>query len=153
MRLWRSGSALGFFMNARSSPSRRPRRPHMGSLLADQQDKQSGSYQQGKQNTDDERNNRMPTRLDLFRSRAFLRRSDAQPEEKLVHRQDPLHQPTPPTPGELTAAWLALSGHQRPHLVCCLANHDRKIFLALIPYKCRGLLQSSAWLGSARTFF
>src|SRR5215831_6617025 len=96
MRLWRSGSALGFFMNARSSPSRRPRRPHMGSLLADQQDKQSGSYQQGKQNTDDERNNRMPTRLDLFRSRAFLRRSDAQPEEKFVHRQDlatrkPLH--------------------------------------------------------------
>src|SRR5262249_3491676 len=70
--------------------------PHMGSLLADQQDKQSGSYQQGKQNTGDERNNRMPTRLDLFRSRAFLRRSDAQPEEKFVHRQDlatrkPLH--------------------------------------------------------------
>src|SRR5215813_10134422 len=63
--------------------------PHMGSLLADQQDKQSGSYQQGKQNTGDERNNRMPTRLDLFRSRAFLRRSDAQPEEKFVHRQDP----------------------------------------------------------------
>ena len=70
--------------------------PRMGSLLADQQDKQSGSYQQGKQNTDDERNNRMPTRLDLFRSSAFLRRSDAQPEEKFVHRQDlatrkPLH--------------------------------------------------------------
>jgi hypothetical protein len=51
--------------------------PHMGSLLADQQDKQSGSYQQGKHNTDDERNNGMPTRLDLIRSRAFLRRSDA----------------------------------------------------------------------------
>src|SRR5262249_32009236 len=60
--------------------------PHMGSLLADQQDKQSGSYQQGKQNTGDERNNRMPTRLDLVRSRAFLRRSDTQPEEKFVHR-------------------------------------------------------------------
>jgi hypothetical protein len=30
------------------------------SLLADQQKKQSGSYQQGKQNTDDERKNRMP---------------------------------------------------------------------------------------------
>src|SRR5215831_15930542 len=66
------------------------------SFLADQQNKQSDSYQQGKQNTDDERNNRMPTRLDLFRSRAFLRRSDTQPEEKFVHRQDlatrePLH--------------------------------------------------------------
>src|SRR5215472_17115487 len=90
MRLWRSGSALGFFMNARSSPSRRPRRPHMGSLLADQQDKQSSSYQQSKQNTDDERNNRMPTRLDLFRSSAFLCGSYTQPEEKFVHRPKPL---------------------------------------------------------------
>src|SRR5215831_9729601 len=51
--------------------------PHMGSLLADQQNKSSGSYQQGKQNTDDERNNRMPTGLDLFRPSAFLRSSDA----------------------------------------------------------------------------
>jgi hypothetical protein len=50
--------------------------PHMGSFLADQQDKQSGSYQQGKHNTDDERNNGMPTRLDLIRSSGFLRRSD-----------------------------------------------------------------------------
>src|SRR5215470_4494480 len=62
------------------------RGPVANSLLADQQNKQSGSYQQGEHNTDDERNNRMPTRLDLFRSRAFLRRSDAQPEEKFVHR-------------------------------------------------------------------
>jgi len=68
----------------------------MGSLLVDQQDKHSDTYQQGKQNTDDERNNPIPTGLDLFRSSAFLRRSDAQPEEKFVHRQDlairkPLH--------------------------------------------------------------
>jgi hypothetical protein len=34
--------------------------PHMGSFLADQQKKQSGSYQHGKQNTDDKRKNRMP---------------------------------------------------------------------------------------------
>jgi len=40
------------------------------SLLADQQNKSSGSYQQGKQNTGDERNNPMPMicRLDPFRS-------------------------------------------------------------------------------------
>jgi hypothetical protein len=52
------------------------------SLLADQQNKSSGSYQQGKQNTGDERNNPMPTGVDFFRSSAFLRRSDTQPEEK-----------------------------------------------------------------------
>ena len=63
--------------------------PDMGSLLADQQKKQSGSYQQGKQNTDDERKNRMPIGR-RFRSGAFLRRSDAQPEQKFVHRQDDL---------------------------------------------------------------
>jgi hypothetical protein len=57
-----------------------------GSLLADQQNKSSGSYQQGKQNTDDERNNRMPTICAFVRSSAFLRRSDTQPEEKFVHR-------------------------------------------------------------------
>jgi hypothetical protein len=45
--------------------------PHTGSLLDDQQNKQSGSYQQGKQNTDDERSNPMPTGLDLFRPRPF----------------------------------------------------------------------------------
>jgi len=61
----------------------------MGSLLADQQKKQSDSYQQGKQNTDDERKNRMPIGR-RFRSSAFLRRSETQPEEKFVH---------PPTPG------------------------------------------------------
>ena len=36
-----------------------------GSLLADQQNKSSGIYQHGKHNTDDERNNGMPTRLGL----------------------------------------------------------------------------------------
>src|SRR5262245_13848738 len=59
--------------------------PSKGSLLADQKNKCSGSYQQGKQSTDDERNNPMPTGLDLFRLGAFLRRSDAQPEEKVAH--------------------------------------------------------------------
>jgi len=56
-------------------------------LLADQQNKSSDSYQQSKQNTDDERRNRMPTGLYLFRPCAFLRSSDTQPEEKFVHRQ------------------------------------------------------------------
>jgi hypothetical protein len=55
-------------------------------LLADQQNKSSGSDKQGNQNTDDERRNRMPTGLDLLRSSAFLRCSDTQPEEKFVHR-------------------------------------------------------------------
>src|SRR5215831_5634954 len=62
---------------------------HMGSLLADQQNKCSSSYQQGKQNTDGERNNPMPTGLDLFRPRAFLRRPETQPEEKIGHRPIP----------------------------------------------------------------
>jgi hypothetical protein len=57
--------------------------------LADQQDKSSDSYQQGNQNTDDERCNRMPTGLDLFRPSAFLRSSDTQPEKKFVHRLAP----------------------------------------------------------------
>jgi hypothetical protein len=48
-------------------------------------DHRSGSYQQGKQNTDDERNNGMPTRLGVFGPSAFLRRSDTQSEEKFVH--------------------------------------------------------------------
>jgi hypothetical protein len=56
------------------------------SLLVDEQKKHSGSYQQGKQNTDDERNNPMPTIRALVRSSAFLRRSDTQPKEKFVHR-------------------------------------------------------------------
>jgi hypothetical protein len=61
------------------------------SFLADQQKKRSGSYQKGKQNTDDDRNNPMPTirRLDPFRPSAFLRRSDAQPEKKVAHRPIP----------------------------------------------------------------
>jgi len=63
-------------------------RPHTGSLLADQQNKQSGNYQQGKQNTDDERNNLMSTGLDLFRPSAFLRHSETQPEEKIAHSTD-----------------------------------------------------------------
>src|SRR5262249_8494402 len=53
---------------------------------ADQQNKSSGSYHHCNQNTDDERRNRMATGFDLFRSSALLRRSDAQPEEKFVHR-------------------------------------------------------------------
>jgi hypothetical protein len=60
-------------------------------LLADQQKKHSGSYQQGKQSTDDERSNRVPTRLDRFRSSAFLRCSYTQPEEKFVHRSERHH--------------------------------------------------------------
>jgi len=49
--------------------------PHTGSLLADQQDKRSGTYQQRNQNTNDERGNPTLT-LDGFRSSAFLSRSD-----------------------------------------------------------------------------
>jgi hypothetical protein len=61
------------------------------SSLADQQNKSSDSYEKSNQNTDDERNNRMPTTLDLFRSSAFLRRSDTQPEEKFVHSDQRRH--------------------------------------------------------------
>jgi hypothetical protein len=56
-----------------------------GSLLTDQQNKSSGTYQQGKQHTDDERDNRVRT-VRRLRHSAFLRRSDTQPKEKLVHR-------------------------------------------------------------------
>jgi len=35
--------------------------PHMGSLLADQQNKHSDSYQQGKQGTDGERESPVPS--------------------------------------------------------------------------------------------
>ena len=65
--------------------------PHTGSLLADQQNKHSDSYQQGKQNTDDERKNRMPTRLGLLGPSAFLRRSETQSEEKFVHHGQRRH--------------------------------------------------------------
>jgi hypothetical protein len=51
----------------------------------DEQKKHFGSYQQG-----NERNNPMPTGLDLFRPSAFLRRSDTQSEEKIAHRPIPL---------------------------------------------------------------
>ena len=64
--------------------------PHTGSLLADQQNKHSDSYQQGKENTDDERKNRMPIGR-RFRSSAFLRRSETQPEEKFVHHGQRRH--------------------------------------------------------------
>jgi hypothetical protein len=60
------------------------------SLLTDQQNKHSDSYQQGKQNTDGERDNRIPSGLDLFRLSAFLRRPDTQPEEKFVHSSQPI---------------------------------------------------------------
>jgi ABC transporter substrate binding protein len=61
------------------------------SLLADQQNKSSGSYQHRKQNTDDELNNPMPAGLDFFRSSALLRRSDTQPEQKFVHGDQRRH--------------------------------------------------------------
>jgi hypothetical protein len=47
----------------------------MGSLLADQQNKHSNSYQQGKQSTDGERESPVPS-IWRLRSSAFLRRSD-----------------------------------------------------------------------------
>jgi len=52
--------------------------------LADQQYKSSDTYQHRNQNTDNERNNPMPT-LGRLRSSAFLRRSDTQPKEKVAH--------------------------------------------------------------------
>ena len=55
------------------------------SLLADQQKKRSDANQHRNQNTDDERNNPMPTRVDFSRSSALLRRSETQPEQKFVH--------------------------------------------------------------------
>src|SRR5262245_43726258 len=64
-----------------------PGKPH--SFLADQQNKNSGSYHHCNQNTDDERRNRMATGFDLFRSSALLHRSDAQPEEKFIHQVIP----------------------------------------------------------------
>src|SRR5215471_4809295 len=42
------------------------------SLLADQQKKRSDANQHRNQNTDDERNNQMPTRVDFSRSSAFF---------------------------------------------------------------------------------
>jgi hypothetical protein len=60
------------------------------SLLTDQQNKHSDSYRQGKQNTDGERDNRIPSGPDLFRLSAFLRRPDTQPEEKFVHSSQPI---------------------------------------------------------------
>src|SRR5215813_10469763 len=68
--------------------------PSLNPLLlqaASRRQKFFGSYQQGKQNTSDERNNPMPTIRALVRSSAFLRRSDTQPEEKFVHRSERHH--------------------------------------------------------------
>jgi hypothetical protein len=48
----------------------------LASLLADQQNKHSDSYQHRNQNTDYDRNHRMAI-LGRFRSSAFLRRSEA----------------------------------------------------------------------------
>ena len=56
----------------------------MGSLLADQQNKHSDSYQQGKQSTDGEGESPVPT-ITRLRSSAFLRCSNAKPEEKVAH--------------------------------------------------------------------
>jgi len=87
--------AKDLFAEARSTASwpvlkaNLPQPPAGGLFLANQQDKRSSSNQQGNHNTDDERDSRMPTRFDLFRSSAFLRCSDAQPEEKFVHRAIP----------------------------------------------------------------
>jgi hypothetical protein len=60
------------------------------SLLADKQKKRSDAYQERNQNTDDERNDPMPTIRSLVRSSTFLRCSDTQPEEEFVHRPIPL---------------------------------------------------------------
>jgi hypothetical protein len=68
------------------------------SLLPNRQEKHSDSNQQCNQNADNERDNPMPT-LNGLRPSAFLRRSDAQPEEKVAHLPD--------TP--LLADWLGLS--------------------------------------------
>jgi hypothetical protein len=53
-------------------------------LLIDQQNKHSDSYQQGNQSTDGERESPVPT-IHGLRSSAFLRCSDAKPEEKVAH--------------------------------------------------------------------
>jgi hypothetical protein len=59
------------------------------SLLADQQNKHSDSYQQGKQSTDGKRQGPIPT-LNGPRPSAFLRCSETQPEEKFVHSSQPI---------------------------------------------------------------
>src|SRR5262249_11557195 len=54
----------------------------------DQQNKSSGTDQQGKQNTEDDRKPLTLTscRWDYFGPSGFLRRSYTQPEEKIAHR-------------------------------------------------------------------
>jgi hypothetical protein len=58
------------------------------SFLADQQNKCSDTYQHRNQNSDDQRSNPVPT-LRRLRPSAFLRCSEAQPEEKFVHSGQP----------------------------------------------------------------
>jgi hypothetical protein len=54
------------------------------SLLADQQNKHSDSYQEGKQSSDSERKSPVPS-IQRLRSSALLRYSNAKPEEKVAH--------------------------------------------------------------------
>ena len=58
----------------------------MSEFLANQDQKNSDANQRRNQSTDDQRNNPIPATIDRLRPSAFLRRSDAQPEEKFVHR-------------------------------------------------------------------
>jgi hypothetical protein len=55
----------------------RGRQSVTGSLLIGEQSKHSGNYRQSNQNADNERNQRMSSGLQAFRSGALLRRSDA----------------------------------------------------------------------------
>ena len=71
------------------------------SLLVGEQSKHSRNYRQSNQSTDDERYNRMSTRLELLRSHALLRRSDAHPKWEIAHNGDLA------TQGGLRGAWPA----------------------------------------------
>ncbi len=73
--------------------------PGGASLLVGEQSKHSRNYRQSNQSTDDERYNRMSTRLELLRSHALLRRSDAQPKWEIAHNGDLA------TQGGLRGAW------------------------------------------------
>ena len=120
---------------------RRPRQGHdlapcgKALLLTDQQDKQSDSYQQGNQNTDDERRIRMPTGLDLFRPSAFLRCSDAEPEEKVAHRRYS-QIGLGPCPKEVVAGLLCTSEDYPSHPKICFpvhGSHKRHVGVDLGP--------------------
>src|SRR5262249_16880988 len=71
---------------------RRQLQPWNSELVREQR-KNSGYYQQSKQNTEDQRNNWMSTRLEPFRSGALLRRPDAQQQEKVSHWLTPRFTP------------------------------------------------------------